>query len=146
MATRYKTKGATLEFENAAGAAFVKPVQLVRFGGLTFDSEEVDETIMEDLVRYTVQGLRDLGECPFVYLFDPDDTTHFDAGDDNIIELSKSGEHREFKITLPTTPVYTLVFNGWIKSLELPEFNVSDPMTLGGAIRIVSDFTLAEVV
>lgn len=112
MATPILAQGTTVTVENgSSGTATIGGI--VSISGIgSGAASEIDITTLASTAKEYKQGLKDNGTLTFELIRDEDD-----AGQVELREMEDAQATREFVITLPTSTLNVLTFDGFVTSL-----------------------------
>lgn len=142
---RYIGKGAEIAVKTATSPlTYTKVAQVMNIGAITFTSDEVETTIIDDDYRQFLQSVKDGGTLQLDVVLDPSDTTH--VGTSNaLFELYGSGTVKDWRISIPSSPVFGLTFQGYVSEFTLGELNNAAAVTANVSIRVQGQPALAAI-
>lgn len=137
MATPILAQGTTVTVgDGAAGTATIGGI--VSISGIGSGSvTEIEVTTLASTARQYRQGLQDLGSISFELIRDEDD-----LGQVELREMLAAQATREFVITLPSSTLNVLTFNGFVSSLST-DIGADDVARGTCTVRISGDITLS---
>lgn len=142
---RYIGKGAEIQVQTASSPlTYVKVGQVMEFGGIDFNTDEVEVTTIDDNFRQFLQSVKDGGELPISVVFDPADTTHV-TGANSLFELFQAGTEKTWRIRIPSSPAWGLTFSGYIKGIAFDVFSNSTAIIMNATVRVQGAPALAAI-
>lgn len=143
--SRYIGKGAAIAVKTSESPeTYTNFGQVRAFGGISFTSDEVEVTTIDDDYRQFRQSVKDGGECPITVIFDPALTTHI-GGTKSLKALFDSGDVVDFRIYIPSSPAYGLFFSGYVMSIEWDEFSNENAVVMTGTLRVQGSPSLSAI-
>lgn len=137
MATPILAQGTTVTVgDGAAGTATIGGI--VSISGIGSGSTtEIEVTTLASTAREYRQGLQDLGTISFELIRDEDD-----LGQVELREMLAAQATREFIITLSSSTLNVITFDGFVSSLS-SDINADGVVTGTATVRISGDITLS---
>lgn len=137
MATPILAQGTTVTVEDgAAGTATIGGI--VSISGIGNGSAtEIDVTTLASSAKEYRQGLKDNGSVTFELIRDEDD-----AGQVELREMEDAQATREFVITLPSSTLNVLTFDGFVTSLTT-DIGADDVARGSCTVKITGAITLS---
>lgn len=137
MATPILAQGTTVTVED--GAASTATIGgIVSISGIGSGSaSEIDITTLASTAKEYKQGLKDNGTLTFELIRDEDD-----AGQVELREMEDAQATREFVITLPTSTLNVLTFDGFVTSLTT-DIGADDVARGSCTVKITGAITLS---
>lgn len=138
---KYAAKGAIIEIGDTDGGASVTWTPIAQFRSISTsggEAERIDATTHDSTGGYRefVAGFKGETSFSFEIMYDPADTSH-----DLLVTLYGTGETRDVRITVPSSPTANITFEAFVTNFPLPQLPVDDMMTVEVSMTVAGAIT-----